>query len=132
MMDEKIVNLLKNQLWYLATCDGGEPNAVPVGFKKVAEDGTLLIGDVFFKVTLKNLLANANVSISACDAASGEGYQVKGTAEYFTDGSVFEEIKALGEELFHGKLAPKGAVRVTPRKAIVTTPGPDNNKVTEY
>ena len=62
MMDEKIVNLLKNQLWYLATCDGGEPNAVPVGFKKVADDGTLLIGDVFFKVTLKNLLANANVS----------------------------------------------------------------------
>ena len=92
----------------------------------------LLIGDVFFKVTLKNLLANANVSISACDAASGEGYQVKGTAEYFTDGPVFDEIKALGEELFHGKLAPKGAVRVTPRKAIVTTPGPDNNKVTEY
>ena len=132
MMDEKIVNLLKNQLWYLATCDGGEPNAVPVGFKKVADDGTLLIGDVFFKVTLKNLLANASVSISACDAASGEGYQVKGTAEYFTDGPVFEEIKALGEELFHGKLAPKGAVRITPRKAIVTTPGPDNNKVTEY
>lgn len=132
MMDEKIVNLLKNQLWYLATCDGGEPNAVPVGFKKVADDGTLLIGDVFFKVTLKNLLANANVSISACDAASGKGYQVKGTAEYFTDGPIFEEIKALGEELFHGKLAPKGAVRVTPRKAIVTTPGPDNNKVTEY
>ena len=132
MMDEKIVNLLKNQLWYLATCDGGEPNAVPVGFKKVAEDGTLLVGDVFFKVTLKNLLVNANVSISACDAASGEGYQVKGTAEYFTEGPVFDEIKALGEELFHGKLAPKGAVRVTPRKAIVTTPGPDNNKVTEY
>lgn len=130
-MDEKIVNLLKNQLWYLATCDGGEPNAVPVGFKKVAEDGTLLIGDVFFKVTLKNLLANANVSISASDAASGEGYQVKGDAEYFTEGPVFEEIKALGEELFHGRLTPKGAVRVTPRRAIVTTPGPDNNKVTE-
>ena len=129
MMDEKIVNLLKNQLWYLATCDGGEPNAVPVGFKKVAEDGTLLIGDVFFNVTLKNLLANANVSISACDAASGEGYQVKGTAEYFTEGPVFDEIKALGETL---KLTPKGAVRVTPRKAIVTTPGPDNNKVKEY
>ena len=53
-------------------------------------------------------------------------------AEYFTEGPVFDEIKALGEELFHGKLAPKGAVRVTPRKAIVTTPGPDNNKVTEY
>ena len=130
-MDEKVVNLLKNQLWYLATCSEDEPNAVPVGFKKVAEDGTLLIGDVFFKVTLKNLLANPNVSISACDHATSEGYQVKGTAEYFTEGPVFEEIKALGEELFHGKLAPKGAVRVTPRRVLVTTPGPDNNKVTE-
>ena len=130
-MDEKVVNLLKNQLWYLATCSEDEPNAVPVGFKKVADDGTLLIGDVFFKVTLKNLLANPNVSISACDHATSEGYQVKGTAEYFTEGPVFEEIKTLCEELFHGKLAPKGAVRVTPRKAIVTTPGPDNNKVTE-
>ena len=130
-MDEKVVNLLKNQLWYLATCSDGEPNAVPVGFKKVADDGTLLIGDVFFKVTLKNLLANPNVSISACDPATSEGYQVKGTAEYLTEGPVFEEIKALGEELFHGKLTPKGAVRVTPRKILVTTPGPDNNKVTE-
>ena len=130
-MDEKVVNLLKNQLWYLATCSEDEPNAVPVGFKKVADDGTLLIGDVFFKVTLKNLLANPNVSISACDHATSEGYQVKGTAEYFTEGPVFEEIKALGEELFHGKLAPKGAVRVTPRRVLVTTPGPDNNKVTE-
>ncbi len=131
MMDEKVVSLLKNQLWYLATCAEGEPNAVPVGFKKVTEDGKLLIGDVFFNVTLKNLLANASAAVSACDCATSEGYQVKGTTEYFTEGPVFEEVKKLGEELFGGKLMPKGAVLVTPRRVIVTTPGPDNNKVIE-
>lgn len=46
-MNEKVVRILKNQIWYLATCSD-EPNAVPVAFKDVTDDGKLVVGDVFF------------------------------------------------------------------------------------
>ena len=46
-MNEKVVRILKNQIWDLATCSD-EPNAVPVAFKDVTDDGKLVVGDVFF------------------------------------------------------------------------------------
>lgn len=58
MMNEAVVNLLKNCMWDLATCANGEPNVVPVAFKDVSEDGKLLVGDVFLDATLKNIQAN--------------------------------------------------------------------------
>ena len=44
MLNEAVVNVLKNGMWDLATCADGEPNVVPVAFKDVAEDGTLYVG----------------------------------------------------------------------------------------
>lgn len=45
-LNENVVNILKKQMWYLATYSD-EPNALPVAFKDVTEDGKLLVGDVF-------------------------------------------------------------------------------------
>lgn len=67
-LNENAATLLNNQrIWYLGTF-GAEPNAVPVFFKAIAEDGTLLVADVFMNKTLRNVEANGKVSISACDA----------------------------------------------------------------
>ena len=41
-MNENVKKVLKENLWYVATC-GDEMNVTPVGFKDVAEDGTLEI-----------------------------------------------------------------------------------------
>ena len=41
MLNEAVINVLKNGMWDLAICADGEPNVVPVAFKDVAEDGTL-------------------------------------------------------------------------------------------
>ena len=41
MLNEVVVNVLKNGMWDLATCANGEPNVVPVAFKDVAEDGRI-------------------------------------------------------------------------------------------
>ena len=130
MLNEKVVKLLKEGMWDLATCANGEPNVVPVAFKDVTDDGKLLVGDVFLETTLNNIQANdGKIAISVYDAKNLEGYQVKGTAEYVTEGAVVDTFKAMVEKMFNGAATTKGALIITPEKVIVTTPGAENKKV---
>mgnify|MGYP004512798775 FL=1 len=130
MLNENVVKLLKEGMWDLATCANGEPNVVPVAFKDVTNDGKLLVGDVFLETTLNNIQANdGKIAISVYDAKNLEGYQVKGTAEYVTEGAVVDTFKAMVEKMFNGAATAKGALIITPEKVIVTTPGAENKKV---
>lgn len=128
-MNESVKKLLKASMWDLATCANGEPNVVPVAFKDVTSDGKLVVGDVFLDATLKNLAADGGkIAISIYDAKSLEGYQIKGTAEYVTEGDTVKTIKTMVEQMFNGGATAKGALIITPEKLIVTTPGADNKK----
>ena len=130
MLNENVVKLLKEGMWDLATCANGEPNVVPVAFKDVTDDGKLLVGDVFLETTLNNIQAtDGKIAISVYDAKDLEGYQVKGTAEYVTEGAVVDTFKAMVEKMFNGAATAKGALIITPEKVIVTTPGAENKKV---
>ena len=130
MLNENVVKLLKASMWDLATCANGEPNVVPVAFKDVTEDGKLVVGDVFLETTLKNIKANdGKIAISAYDAQNLEGYQIKGRAEYVTEGKIVDMFKAMVEKMFNGAATAKGALIITPEKVIVTTPGANNKKV---
>lgn len=129
MLNESVVSLLKRGMWDLATCANGEPNMVPVAFKDVTPEGKLVVGDVFLETTLKNLAANnGKIAISVYDAQALEGYQIKGTAQYVTEGEVVDTFKKAVETMFHGAATAKGALIITPEKVIVTTPGADNKK----
>ena len=129
-MNENVKNLLKSNMWDLATCANGEPNVVPVAFKDVTEEGKLVVGDVFLETTLNNLKANGGkIAISIYDAENLEGYQIKGVAEYVTEGAVVATFKAMVETMFKGAVTAKGALIITPTQTIVTTPGADNKKV---
>lgn len=129
MLNESVKNVLKNGMWDLATCADGEPNVVPVAFKDVTEDGKLVVGDVFLATTLENIKKNnGKIAISAYDAQSLEGYQIKGTAEYVIEGELVNTFKAMVEKMFNGAVTAKGALIITPEKVIVTTPGADNKK----
>lgn len=129
MLNESVIKVLKNGMWDLATCVDGEPNVVPVAFKDVTEDGKLVVGDVFLETTLNNIKANGGkIAISAYDTQSLEGYQIKGTAEYVTEGELVNTFKAMVEKMFNGAATAKGALIITPSKVIVTTPGSDNKK----
>ena len=129
-MNESVKKLLKESMWDLATCANGEPNVVPVAFKDMLPDGRLVVGDVFLETTLQNLAANdGKIAISVYDAKSLEGYQIKGTAEYVTEGEVVKTFKAVVEQMFNGGATAKGALLINPEKVIVTTPGADNKKV---
>lgn len=130
MLNENVVKLLKAGMWDLATCANGEPNVVPVAFKDVTDDGKLLVGDVFLETTLNNIKANGGkIAVSVYDAQSLEGYQIKGTAEYVTEGTMVDTFKSMVEKMFNGAATAKGALIITPDKVIVTTPGAENKKV---
>lgn len=129
-MNESVLKLLKEGMWDLATCADGEPNVVPVAFKDVTEDGKLVVGDVFLETTLNNIKAsNGKIAISVYAPQNLEGYQIKGTAEYVTEGAVVDTFKAMVEKMFNGAATAKGALIIDPEKVIVTTPGADNKKV---
>lgn len=125
MMNENVKAILSESMWYLATSDGKVPNVVPMAFKNVTEDGKLIIADVFMDTTLKNIAANGQIAIAASNAATLEGYQIKGTAQHITEGPVVDSDKAMVEGATKGALKAKGAVVVTPEKVIVATPGPN-------
>ncbi len=129
MLNENVKKVLAESMWDLATCAGNEPNVVPVAFKDVTADGKLVVGDVLLETTLKNLQANGGrIAISAYDVKSLEGYQIKGTAEYVTEGEVVTTFKNMVEKMFNGAATAKGVLIITPEKVIVTTPGADNKK----
>ncbi|MGM9605947.1 MAG: pyridoxamine 5'-phosphate oxidase family protein [Oscillospiraceae bacterium] len=130
MLNENVMKLLNASMWDLATCADGEPNVVPVAFKSVTEDGKLVVGDVFLETTLKNIQANGGkIAISVYDPQNLEGYQIKGTAQYVTEGKIVDTFKAMVEQMFNGAATAKGALIITPEKVIVTTPGAENKKV---
>ena len=129
MLNEHVVKVLKENMWDLATCYDDEPNVVPVAFKDVTENGKLLVGDVFLETTLKNIqVNNGKIAVSAYDAKTLEGYQIKGTTQYATEGAVVDTFKAMVEKMFNGAATAKGALIITPEKVIVTTPGAENKK----
>ncbi len=128
-MNENVIKLLKSGMWDLATCANGEPNGVPVVFKDVTDDGKLIVGDVFLKTTPNNLKSNGGkIAISVYDAQSLEGYQIKGTAEYVSSGTIVNNFKTMVETMFNGAATAKGALIITPEQIIITTPGADNKK----
>ena len=129
MLNENVKKILKESMWDLATCGNNEPNVVPVAFKDVTEDGKLVVGDVFLETTLKNIQSNGGkIAISVYNVETLEGYQIKGTATYVTEGTVVDTFKAMVEKMFNGAATAKGALIINPEKVIVTTPGADNKK----
>ena len=127
-MDANVVKVLKENSWSLATFSD-MPNVVPVGFKDVLEDGTLVVGDIMMETTVANVRANGKIALSAYDPKTSEGYQVKGSAVYLTEGPLVDALRKKAEAVFHGAMVVKGAVHITPEAVIVTTPGKDNKKV---
>ena len=62
------------------------------------------------------------------NAQSLEGYQIKGNAEYVTEGAIVDTFKDMVEKMFNGAATAKGALIITTTKVIISTPGADNKK----
>ncbi len=91
------------------TAADGTPNVAPMFWKVWHDATTLLVLDNFMRATKANILATGTASMAAWDAASGVAYQLKGPAEYVTDGPYYAVGAAYMDAKKPGK-QPKGVV----------------------
>lgn len=118
----------KTALVAFATADEkGSPNVVPVFWKKILNDGTILLIDNFMKTTKQNLLENRRVCMSFWDPETEEAYKIKGFATYHAAGGIYEEGKKFMQAKKPGRI-PKGVVEVEVKKVFTIKPGPDAGK----
>lgn len=99
MMSEELMQMLDENLVYLATSTrDGKPNVVPIGLCHAINGHQLIIVDVLFNKTRKNLEENPQVAISFTDTNRWESYQLKGRAEIHTSGPIFEQVLMIREQ----------------------------------
>lgn len=127
MIPDNVKKVFNENLWFIATC-GNEPNVVPVGFKRVCDDGKLAIGAVLLETTLENIKANGKTAIACANPLTGEAYQIKGTAELVYEGDAYEHYCKLTQDTFKGALELKCAVIITPEKLINASPNEHNKE----
>ncbi len=127
MIPDNVKKLFQEHLWYIATY-GDEPNVVPVGFKRVCDDGRLAVGAVLLETTLENIKVNGKIAVSCADPLTGEAYQIKGGAELVTEGKAYEHYQKLTEDTFKGAMPLKCAVIITPEKLINCSPNAHNKE----
>jgi len=101
-MSMEMQDMINENLVHLATTSlDGIPNVVPVGGIRAISESELLIVDVLFDKTKKNLLENPEVAIAVEVLGKGvpRGYQLKGRATIHTSGELFEEAEKMVEEM---------------------------------
>ena len=90
-MTNDIREILKTNIGYFATASrDNKPNVVPVGLIEPVTDSEVMIVDVLFNKTRKNLKENSQVALALTDISKLKAYQFKGKAEVITSGPLFE------------------------------------------
>jgi predicted pyridoxine 5'-phosphate oxidase superfamily flavin-nucleotide-binding protein len=122
ILEQEHQDVFRDNICYLATSSGdGRPNVVPVGLVS-SLDGKLVIVDVYFNKTRKNLEANDQVAVAATDFSRRKSFQLKGKGTIVTSGKFFdfglemirekiEKIKKEGKKPhFSENIRPKGVL----------------------
>lgn len=103
--------IIENNALALATVDENKnPHSIAVGDVKVVEGSKLLVEDNFMEETVQNLKRNSNVSLTVWNRNWEEdckGYELKGTADYFTEGKWKERVEDI-----HKGFPAKGAILI--------------------
>ena len=118
MLTEAMQSMCEENLAYLATASSdGKPNVVPVGLVKVLDDRRILIVDVFFNKTRKNLKENAEVALAVTDLRKLEAFQFKGRAEIVTEGELFDVVPEIMKR--HSKWREEALKRLQPTPELM-------------
>jgi predicted pyridoxine 5'-phosphate oxidase superfamily flavin-nucleotide-binding protein len=127
-LPEKVVNNISavKTVVFATVSDAGIPNVVPNQFVIVKDPETILVGDNFWHKTADNLKRpNCNVALTSWEGY--EGYQLKGIANYVTEGPDYEmmkqKIKSRNE-----KLPAKGCAILKVTEVYDLAPGPNAGK----
>ena len=80
MLNESVINVLKNGMWDLATCANGESNVVPVAFKDVTEEAKSIMGKLFSLTGILEVRADDCIDALASSTDDYEDAVVKKVA----------------------------------------------------
>ena len=117
MINEGIKKMIEENALGLATTDkAGNPHNIAVGYVQVISKNQLVISDNWLSETIENVKKNPNVALVVWAEKWKEacvGYELKGKAEYFTNGKYLDLIKKL--PINKGEPC-KGAILITINK----------------
>ncbi len=112
MINTELKKLIEENALAFATVDEyGNPHCIAVADVKVISKNQMLVGDNYLIETIKNIDRNPNTAFAVWNRNWEEnciGYELKGTAKYFTEGKWHEMIKKI-----HKGFPAKGAVLIT-------------------
>jgi hypothetical protein len=98
-MSDELKRVLNSHVVHLATSSrDGNPNVVPIGLCRTISDHELLIVDVYFKKTRRNLKEISQVAIAVEALEELRAYQLKGEAKIFTQGELYERVMEIMKE----------------------------------
>ena len=80
-------------LAWVGTCSNGVPNVNIVYFFKLIEGDKILLADNYFNKTRNNIERNPNVAITVKSSEGSIAYELKGSAEIYTEGEIFEKME---------------------------------------
>jgi predicted pyridoxine 5'-phosphate oxidase superfamily flavin-nucleotide-binding protein len=123
---QKVIELFdKEDLVAFATSDeDGNPNVVPIFWKKIINGERILLLDNFMRTTKQNLQKNNKVCISFWNSQTEEAYKIKGIATYHTNGPIFEEGVRFIQSKNPGRI-PRGVVDIKVIEIFSISPGAD-------
>ncbi len=108
----------------LATYSESGLNVVPVSTVSVI-DNDIWFFDFFMGKTVENIKKDSRYALTFWEGF--EGYQVKGEAEYHSEGDTFEKAKEMALEA-HPDRTLKGMLVLKVQKVYSVTPGEDSSK----
>ena len=87
---EELKKLIQENALAFATVDeNGNPHSIAAGFIKAVSKNQILITDNYMVETIKNIQQGLNVALAVWNKdwkKNCVGYELRGTAEYFTEG----------------------------------------------
>ncbi len=112
----------ESSLVWVGTCFDEKPNVNIVYFFKIIGEDKVLLADNYFNKTKKNIERNPNVAITVKSSEESVAYQLKGSAEIYTEGEVFDEMRewVLSEDK---EMPVNAAVVVKVEEIFDSTPG---------
>ena len=130
MIPSEVKSMFGNhQLCWMATADAsGVPNIAPMKQVWWIDEKSLVVGDMFMKVTAANIQANGRMALAAFDEAGERSWKLTGTATYVTEGPNYDLAQAGLEKRSPGKRF-KGAVVFQIEAVYNQMPGPQAGSV---
>jgi predicted pyridoxine 5'-phosphate oxidase superfamily flavin-nucleotide-binding protein len=97
----------------------GKPNVSPKGSFRVLDDEHVAFAEIASPNTIANLRENPQVEVLVFDPATWGGCRIRGKAEIFESGELFESFKAQFAPL---KMNVRSAVKIAVEDVVVMPP----------